>query len=166
VPLSFKARPTTDFARENLFNVLSNLLEWEKTRALDLFSGTGGIAFEMLSRGCPLVVCVEKDPVHYAFIRKVRRVLDDSRLIAVRGDVFRFIESCNREFDLIFADPPYNLPELGEVPELILRKNLLKDGGRLVMEHPKGYDFSSFPGFEQQRVYGTVHFSIIKKGLV
>jgi 16S rRNA (guanine(966)-N(2))-methyltransferase RsmD len=164
VPRSFKARPTTDFAKENLFNVLSGQTDWEDTIALDLFSGTGSIAFELLSRGCREVVCVEKDPAHYAFIKKIKAELKDDNLIAVKTDVFRFIETCDRSFDLVFADPPYALPELERIPELIFQHNRVKEGGLLVLEHPKEYDFSRFPGFEQRRIYGAVNFSIIRPG--
>jgi 16S rRNA (guanine(966)-N(2))-methyltransferase RsmD len=161
VPHSFKARPTTDLAKENLFNVLANQMDWEDTIALDLFSGTGSIGFELLSRGCREVVCVEKDPAHYAFINKVKAVLKDEHLLPVRADVFRFIETCRRSFDLVFADPPYALPELEQIPQLIFNYHLIKPGGLLVLEHPKEYDFSDFPGFEQKRSYGAVNFSMI-----
>ena len=162
VPRSFKARPTTDFAKENLFNVLANRMDWEDTVALDLFSGTGSIAFELLSRGCSEVVCVEKDPVHYAFIKKVKTELKDDCLHPIKTDAFRFIETCGRSFDFVFADPPYALPELAQIPERIFRHHLVKPGGLLVLEHSKEYDFSDWEEFEQQRVYGAVHFSIFK----
>jgi 16S rRNA (guanine(966)-N(2))-methyltransferase RsmD len=160
VPNSFQARPTTDFAKENLFNILSNRMSWEDTRALDLFSGTGSIAFELLSRGCKEVVCVEKDFYHYAFIKKVKAELKDEHLIAIKTDAFRFIETCRRSFDFVFADPPYALPELAQLPDLIFRHNLVKSGGLLVLEHPKEYDFSVFKEFERRRCYGAVNFSI------
>jgi 16S rRNA (guanine(966)-N(2))-methyltransferase RsmD len=164
VPRSFKARPTTDFAKENLFNVLANRIAWDDTVAVDLFSGTGSMGFELLSRGCREVVCVEKDPAHYAFIQKVKAELKDPQLTLVRADVFRFIESGKRSFDLVFADPPYALPELGQIPELIFKHKLLKAGGLLVLEHPKEYDFSVFAGFEQRRTYGAVNFSFFLNG--
>jgi len=161
VPRSFKARPTTDFAKENLFNILSNRINWEDTIALDLFAGTGSISFELLSRGCPEVICVERDAAHYAFIKKVKAELKAEHLIPIKADVFRFIETCNRSFDFIFADPPFALPELAQLPELIFRYNLVKPGGLLVLEHPKEYDFSILSGFEQHRVYGAVNFSLL-----
>ena len=160
VPHSFKARPTTDFAKENLFNILSHRMDWEDTVALDLFSGTGSIGFELLSRGCREVVCVEKDAAHYAFIKKVKDELKDNHLITIKTDVFRFIETCGRSFDFVFADPPYALPELAQIPERIFKYNLVKPGGLLVLEHPKEYDFSALAEFEQRRVYGAVNFSI------
>lgn len=160
VPKSFKSRPTTDFAKENIFNVIGNIMDLEDSDALDLFSGTGSIAFELLSRGCKQVTSVEKDAAHYAFIKKVKAELKAENLVTVRNDVFKFITQCSLSFDFIFADPPYALKELGKIPELILASNLLKEDGVFVMEHPKEYDFSYLPGFSQHRVYGSVNFSI------
>jgi 16S rRNA (guanine(966)-N(2))-methyltransferase RsmD len=160
VPKSFKARPTTDFAKENLFNVLGNLLDLEGAEALDLFAGTGSISFELLSRGCEKVICVEKDHAHNAFIKKVKEELKAGNLTTLKTDAFKYIESVQQSFDFIFADPPYALNDLARIPERILLRNLLKEGGVFVMEHPKEYDFSSLPGFWQKRIYGAVNFSI------
>lgn len=161
VPSSFGARPTTDFAKENLFNVLMNLIDFEDREALDLFSGTGSITFELLSRGCRQVTAVEKNHAHASFIGKVGRELKSEGLNLICGDAFRFINTAKPEtFDFIFADPPYALPELEQIPQLILENNLLKPEGILVMEHPKEYDFSSLPGYTQRRVYGSVNFSL------
>ena len=160
VPKNFKARPTTDFAKENLFNVIGNLIDLEDAIALDLFAGTGNISFEFLSRGCKEVICVEKDPVHHAFIQKVGKELKTEDLIAIKGDVFTFLNSCKQTFDVIFADPPYALKDLAKVPELVLSGNLLNPEGIFVMEHPKEYDFSELPFFYQKRIYGAVNFSI------
>jgi len=163
VPKSFKARPTTDFAKENLFNVIGNLMDLEDATALDLFAGTGSISFELVSRGCKEVTCVEKDNAHCAFIKKVKGELKAENLITVRADVFKYIESLNQTFDFIFADPPYALKELAQIPEMVLSNNLMNEEGIFVMEHSKEYDFSSLPYFLQQRVYGAVHFSIFHK---
>ena len=160
VPKNFKARPTTDFAKENLFNVIGNLIDLEDAVALDLFAGTGNISFEFLSRGCKEVICVEKDPVHHAFIQKVGKELKTEDLIAIKGDVFTFLNSCKQTFDVIFADPPYALKDLARVPELVLSGNLLNPEGIFIMEHPKEYDFSELPFFYQKRIYGAVNFSI------
>lgn len=160
VPKSFKARPTTDFAKENIFNVIGNLIDLEDVVALDLFSGTGSIAFELISRGCKKVVCVEKDPAHYAFIKKVKAELAAENLITIKTDVFRYIESAQQAFDFIFADPPYSLPTLSEIPEMVFSHHLLKSEGVFIMEHPKEQDFSRLPYFTQRRVYGAVNFSI------
>jgi len=163
VPKSFKARPTTDFAKENIFNVIGNLIDLEETSALDLFSGTGSIGFELISRGCREVVCVEKDPAHYAFIKKVKDELKAEQLLTVKADALKYITSANRTFDFIFADPPYVLKELPQIPESVLSHHLLNPDGVFVMEHPKEYDFSHLPGFSQRRVYGAVNFSIFRK---
>ena len=160
IPKNFKARPTTDFAKENLFNVIGNLIDLEETIALDLFAGTGSIGFELLSRGCCEVVCVEKDAVHYAFIKKIRDELKTAQLSALRADAMKYIASTDRTFDFIFADPPYVFKELPQIPEIILSRRLLNPNGIFVMEHPKEYDFSHLPGFSQHRVYGAVNFSI------
>lgn len=163
VPKSFKARPTTDFAKENIFNVIGNLIDLEGCEALDLFAGTGSVSFELISRGCRNVVCVEKDFAHYGFIKKVQAELKTTALTPLKGDVFRFLENCTHPFDFIFADPPYALKELSSVPSIILEKDLLKDNGVFVMEHPKEYDFSGLPYFHDHRVYGSVNFSIFVK---
>lgn len=164
VPSSFSARPTTDFAKENLFNVLSNHIDFEGLDALDLFAGTGSISFELLSRGCRSVTAVEKNGMHAAFIAKVVKELKTDDLHLLHGDAFRFLQAAKAEsFDFIFADPPYALEELSEIPKLILERNLLRDGGVFVMEHPKTYDFSTLPSFCQHRVYGSVNFSIFIK---
>ena len=163
VPRNFKARPTTDFAKENIFNVISNLIDLDDCVALDLFAGTGSISFELISRGCKQVICVEKDFVHYEFIKKIQKDLKTEALIPLKADVFRFLEDCQQQFDVIFADPPYALKELKKIPLLIIEKALLKDNGIFIMEHPKEYDFSNIPCFNQQRIYGAVNFSLFVK---
>ena len=163
VPKNFKARPTTDFAKENLFNVIVNLFDLDGCEALDLFAGTGSIGFELVSRGCKQVVCVEKDVVHYQFIKKVQKELKTEKLITVKGDTFRFLENCHQQFDFIFADPPYSLKGLEKIPQKIIENELLKNGGIFIMEHPTEYDFSNLPYFNQRRVYGAVNFSMFIK---
>lgn len=160
VPRNITARPTTDFARENLFNVLENIDDLEGKSALDLFAGTGAISFEFLSRGCAEVTAVEQAPVQTKFITSVKEKLGDESLRVIRGDVFRFIETCHRQFDFIFADPPYDHPRFEEVPELILGSDMVKEGTVVIIEHSKNRDFSTLPGFSQHRVYGSVNFSI------
>lgn len=162
VPSNIKARPTTDFARENLFNVLNNLIDFSNMTALDLFAGTGAISFELLSRECTKVVCVENYPVQYNFIRKVMQQLHADNLVPIKGDVFKFIPACKENFDLIFADPPYDLPKFGTIPELVLNSELLKPEGIFIIEHSKSYDFSTLPGFDQKRTYGSVNFSFFR----
>lgn len=163
VPRNIKARPTTDFARENLFNVLSNTLDFEEIEALDLFSGTGAISFELASRGCSKVVSVEIYAVQYAFIKKVKQELKANEIIAIKGDVFKYIASSREQFDFIFADPPYALPEMEEIPQKILSSKLLRPGGIFILEHSKNNNFSDNPHFEQMRTYGSVHFSFFRQ---
>ena len=163
VPRSFKARPTTDFAKENLFNVLRAYLDFEETRALDLFAGTGSITLELLSRGCREVMSVERDRQHYAFIQSMLRHLDDPAASAICGDALRFISKSFKEFDFIFADPPYALRELPELPERVMSSKLLAPGGLFVLEHGKHNDFSDRPDFLEHRAYGSVNFSFFRR---
>ena len=124
VPTNISARPTTDFARENIFNVLENLIDFEGKTALDLFAGTGAITFELLSRGCAEVTSVEKAATQYNFIRKVAQQLNVSNLRLIKGDVFRFLDSGAAPFDFIFADPPYDMPDFAAGPGKILGSKL------------------------------------------
>ena len=162
VPTNISARPTTDFARENIFNVLENLIDFEGINALDLFAGTGAITFELLSRGCATVTAVEKASTQYNFIKKVAGMLNVDNLRLIRGDVFRFLESGGMPYDFIFADPPYDLPEFATVPGLILNSKLVKEGTLVVVEHSGKHDFSSLPGYLEHRAYGSVNFSLFK----
>lgn len=160
IPRTFKARPTTDFAKENLFNVIRGYLDFDESTALDLFSGTGSISLELLSRGCERVVSVEKDRDHARFIQQCVEKIGAQNHVLIRGDVFRFVKTCHEPFDLVFADPPYALPELPTVPDLVINGGLLKPDGILVFEHGKHNDFSSHPHFLEHRSYGSVNFSI------
>ena len=168
IPRTFKARPTTDFAKENIFNVLTGYIDFEGATALDLFSGTGSISLELLSRGCKQVVSVELDRDHHRFIQECVKKLTanthqpTANIIPLRGDVFRFIKSCHQQFDFIFADPPYALKELPTIPDLIFEKALLKEGGIFVFEHGKDHDFSAHPHFVEHRSYGSVNFSLFR----
>ncbi len=160
VPGNISARPTTDFARENIFNVLDNMIDLEGATALDLFAGTGAISFEFLSRGCAEVTAVEKASVQYNFIRKVAQQLNATTLRLGRGAALRFVETCTATFAVIFADPPYDMPGFGEVPGAILGSRMLKPGTIVIVEHNRTHDFSALPGFREHRSYGSVNFSI------
>lgn len=162
IPHTFKARPTTDFAKENIFNVLNSYIDFEGAMALDLFAGTGSISLELLSRGCQQVVSIEKDRDHHAFIRQCIQKLGADNSVVIRGDVFRYIKSCSQQFDFIFADPPYQLTELAQIPDLIFEKGLLKEEGIFVLEHGAQNDFSNHPHFVEHRKYGSVNFSIFQ----
>lgn len=175
VPRSFKARPTTDFAKENLFNVLRSYIDFEEDslQALDLFAGTGSITLELLSRGCSHVTAVELDNLHIRFIQQFLKALHaEQEATIIRADVLRFLRKTPMAYDFIFADPPYALPELCDIPNLIFREedsslstlhtSLLKPDGLFVLEHGKVQDFSSHPHFVDHRAYGSVNFSFFK----
>jgi len=157
---NFKARPTTDFAKENLFNVLNNYFDFEELEVLDLFSGTGSISYEFASRGCRAVDSVESNSRYHSFIQKTAGELKFAQLAAIRADAFRFLKHTPRDYDLIFADPPFDMKELDQLPQLIFSRNLLKQGGWFILEHGRDHDFSAQPQFRELRKYGSVHFSI------
>ena len=163
VPKNITARPTTDFARENIFNVIENLIDIDGNEALDLFAGTGAISLELLSRGAARVTAVEKAMTQYAFIRRTAEQLGEQNLNLIKGDVFKFLAAPHEKFDFIFADPPYDLPRFGEIPQLVLQADILKPDGFFIIEHSRAYDFSTLPGFVDHRIYGSVNFSIIRK---
>lgn len=161
-PSNLQARPTTDLAKQALFNILQNRFDIEDCQALDLFSGTGSISFELLSRGAAHVVSVEMGRQQQQFIAKVAGELKvpATKHQLIRGDVFRYLNGQPLEpFDFIFADPPYALADLAKLPKLILRPELLAADGCFVLEHGKEHDFSATPGFQELRIYGAVHFS-------
>jgi 16S rRNA (guanine966-N2)-methyltransferase len=161
---NFKARPTTDFARENLFNILDNRYNFNDKRVLDLFSGTGSISFEFASRGCQDITSVELDRFHFNFICSVIEKLGIRHSIkAVNMDAFKFIGRSNSPYHIIFADPPYELKRLAEIPDLVLNSHLLFDEGLLIVEHGKTHNFSTHPCFSELRTYGSVHFSFFIK---
>lgn len=163
IPRTFKARPTTDFAKENLFNVLNSYIDWDaEPVALDLFAGTGSITLELLSRGCSRVISIEKDPLHFKFIKSFIDKLQDLNAIPIKGDVFKYLSQCREKFDFIFADPPYVLTEISELPDMILERDLLREDGLLVVEHGKDHDFSLHPRFIEHRYYGSVNFSFFQ----
>jgi len=162
VPRNITARPTTDFARENLFNVLENMRDFDGCSALDLFAGTGAISLEFLSRGCSKVVAVEMAATQARFIRSVKDKLNAEALTVFKTDVFRFVAGCTETFDFIFADPPYDHPRFAEIPALILGSQMLKPGTVVIVEHNRNHDFSSLPGFKEHRTYGSVNFSIFE----
>lgn len=163
VPTNITARPTTDFARENIFNVIENLVDFDdEPTALDLFAGTGAVSFEFLSRGCRRVTSVEKAAVQSRFIAKVIKELGADNHTLVRGDALRYIEAATTPFDIVWADPPYDLPGFAEIPGRILASGLLKPGSLFIIEHSKAHDFSALPHFREHRAYGSVNFSIFQ----
>lgn len=161
-PRNLRARPTTDFAKENLFNVLGNMIDFQGISVLDLFSGTGSISYEFASRGAGQITSIEINPVHYSFIRDTARKLQDTSIHPVKANVFLYLKSCTRKFDIIFSDAPYDLEHSEDIIDLVFERGLLNDNGILVFEHSGSIDFSSHPHFLQQRVYGSVHFAIFQ----
>lgn len=162
-PRNLRARPTTDFAKENLFNVLQNLVDIEECDVLDLFSGTGSISYEFCSRGAKSVTSVEINAVHHNFIRKTAHELDLKNLYAVKANAFLYLKSCPKQFDLVFSDAPYDLEQAEEIIPLVLESQILKEDGIFIFEHSKEKNFSNHPLFWQLRSYGSVQFSFFKK---
>lgn len=162
-PRNLRARPTTDFAKENLFNILNNQVDYEECDALDLFAGTGSISYELASRGVRSVISVEINPVHHNFIKQTAEQLGIENLYAVKANVFLYLKSCTKQFDLIFSDAPYDLEGSEEVVKQVLDGDLLRPGGIFVFEHSGKMDFSFRNEFWQLRSYGSVQFSIFKK---
>ncbi len=158
-PRNLRARPTTDFAKENLFNVLSNLVDLEECDVLDLFSGTGSISYEFVSRGARSVTSVEVNAVHHDFIRRTASSFGMKNLYAVRANAFLYLKSCRKQFDIVFSDAPYDLPRSEEVIDLVLGRGLLREGGMLIFEHSRGKSFADHPALLQTRSYGSVQFS-------
>lgn len=165
LPSSFKGRPTTDMAKEGLFNILENRVDWEQIRVLDLFAGSGSIGFECLSRGAIEVLAVEKDPRHATFIKSVEDTLAINNHKVQTRDALKFIEEAQVDcpYNLIFADPPYALPKLPDLPCMILSSGLLAPEGLLIIEHPRDISFGDNEYFVEVRNYGSVHFSFFHK---
>lgn len=162
----FKARPTTDFAKENLFNLLHHSREIAESRVLDLFSGTGSISFEFASRGAGQIIAVEANYHHYTFIKHTAAALGFSQITIYKTDVFQACKKLkNTPFDFIFADPPFDLPRIAEIPDALFSNQLLAPEGIAVIEHPGSVDFSSHPFFKEHRRYGSVNFSLFQRNL-
>ncbi len=158
-PAGYMARPTTDFAKEGLFNVLNNEYEFEDLAVLDLFGGTGAISYEFASRGAGMVYCVEMAPLHANFIKSQAAAFGLDNIKVLRQNVFDFLDICQIKFDIIFADPPYTIEGLRDIPDKIFARNLLYEGCYFILEHSNQYDFSSHPHFTKLKTYGKVHFS-------
>ncbi len=161
-PKNLRARPTTDFAKENLFNVLGNVVDFEGIDVLDLFAGTGSISYEFASRGAASVTSVEINAVHYNFIRATAKSFGLTNIHPVKANVFLYLKSCAKKYDVIFSDAPYDLEGSEAVVDMVLDKGLLKEGGIFIFEHSKDKDFSSHPRFSRLRSYGSVQFSIFE----
>lgn len=152
-------RPTTDIAKEGLFNILQNNLDFEELKTLDLFGGTGSISYELASRGVQDLTIVEKDNQMFSFIKKTSEALHLQNFKLLKSDVFKFMENTDQQYDFIFAGPPYALQNIDDLPKLVFDKGLLKEGGWFVLEHTPRNDYETFPFFKMARNYGTTIFS-------
>lgn len=158
LPMGYKARPTTDFAKEGLFNILTNLIDFTEVSLLDLFSGTGAISYEFASRGCPDVTSIEMAPDNARFIKQRAHSLGLGSIRVIRHNVFDFVKICSKQYDIIFADPPYAIEGLEKIPNLAIP--LLTEDGLLILEHPGTFNFEQHPNFLKEKKYGNVHFSL------
>lgn len=161
-PRNLRARPTTDFAKENLFNVLNNMLDFEGLEVLDLFAGTGSISYEFASRGASSVTSVEINAVHHNFIRQTAQGFGLNAIHPVKANAFLYLKSCAKQFDVIFSDAPYDLENSEQIVDLVFAGNLLREGGIFIFEHSKSQDFSTHPRFQRLRSYGSVQFSFFE----
>jgi 16S rRNA (guanine966-N2)-methyltransferase len=160
---NWPTRPTTDFAKEGLFNILNNQLDFEATKALDLFGGTGSHSYEFISRGCEDITYVDKFPSAVQFVRKTAKELKiEDQIKIFQMDVFRFIQQTTVKYDYIFAGPPYGLPTIDTIPDLIFEKELLAEDGMFVMEHNPHHEFLTHPHLVDVRNYGKTIFSFFK----
>lgn len=162
-PKGYEARPTTDFAKEGLFNVLDNEYEFDGLKVLDLFGGTGAIAFEFASRGAERVYSVEMNRDNAKFIRTEAAKLGLSNVTAVHSNVFDFLPICHEKFDMVFADPPYSLEGLESIPDKVLGLDIMHPGAYFILEHGGEHSFSDHPLFKKEKIYGRVHFSFFEK---
>jgi 16S rRNA (guanine966-N2)-methyltransferase len=158
-PGNFKARPTTDFAREGLFNILNNRVDFESINVLDLFSGTGSMSYEFASRGALTVHLVEKDSIHISGIRRIISDLCLENIKPIHIDVKAYLKTCSVKYDIVFADPPYELPWLKDLPDLVMQSGIIKVDGFFILEHPKAINFNGHKSFFEHRNYGGVNFS-------
>jgi len=166
LPKFFKDRPTTDYAKEALFNILSNWYDFEGLKVLDLFAGSGSISYEFASRGVESITIVDKNPRYLSFIKQTFRNYFpelEGKVMIVQDDVRSFLKERELDYDIIFADPPYALSWLEQIPELLFENETVRDDTLFILEHPKKYDFSSHPYFFRHKKYGEVNFSFFEK---
>ena len=155
-------RPTTDIAKEGLFNILQNRIDFEGIQTLDLFGGTGCISYELASRGAESLTIIEKDPIMHAFIKKNLEILKVEQAKVIQMDVFNYLNTCTTQFDFIFAGPPYALNTIDELPKIIIEKNLIAEDGYFVLEHTPRNDYETYKGFSFKRNYGTTIFTFFE----
>ena len=160
IPDKLGIRPTTDFAKEALFNILQHSIELERVKVLDLFGGSGSISYEFASRGASEITSIEKNPSCVSFIKKNAIEFKFENIKVICMDVFKYLALCSETFDIIFADPPFKLENIERIPALVFEKKLLKENGTLIVEHPSDVKFSEIMQLQETREYGTVNFSI------
>lgn len=160
IPDNLGIRPTTDFAKEALFNILQNRIDFEGMKVLDLFGGSGSISYEFASRGCAEIITVEKNLKSCDFIKKTSSEFKLSNIKVIKMDVFSYLKICADTFDIIFADPPFKLENIARIPALVFEQKLLKENGMLIVEHPSDVNFAGIKELKETREYGTVNFSI------
>lgn len=158
-PTTLPVRPTTDMARESLFNILNNYRDYDDCTILDLFAGTGAVSFEFVSRGAKEVTAIDINNQCTDFIKATSRQLGINNLHVVRTDVFDLLKRAYKKFDIVFADPPYALDKLASLPDIIFEQNILNEDGIFILEHPREYQFEEHPHFWQHRHYGKVNFT-------
>ncbi len=158
-PNNLPVRPTTDMARESLFNILNNYVDYEECSVMDLFAGTGAVSIEFISRGAREVTSIDINNACTEFIKSTARQLGLDNIHVVRADVFDLLKRANRKFEIIFADPPYSLHDLPQLPDIVFESNVLTEDGIFILEHPKEYSFEDHPHFWQHRAYGKVNFT-------
>lgn len=163
-PKNLPVRPTTDMAKEALFNILVNNFDLTEVKVLDLFAGTGNITYEFSSRGAIGVTSIDIDLKCVSFIRQTAKEFGFEAVLSFRSDAFRYLKNCDIRYDIIFCDPPYEMQGLEVIPKVVFERNLLLPEGWLVIEHSRDYDFSGIAGFQQKRKYGKVNFSIFSAG--
>lgn len=164
-PTTLPVRPTTDMARESLFNILNNYVDYEECTVMDLFAGTGAVSLEFVSRGAKEVTSIDVNAQCTEFIKSSAQQFGVKNIHVVRSDVFDLIKRAYKKFDIIFADPPYALENLAQLPDLIFEHQLLTEDGIFILEHPREYQFEDHPHFWQHRNYGKVNFTFFAQQL-
>jgi 16S rRNA (guanine(966)-N(2))-methyltransferase RsmD len=164
-PANLPVRPTTDMARESLFNIMNNYVDFEDCLVMDLFAGTGAVSFEFISRGVREVTAVDINAQCAEYIKSEAARMDIRNIHVVRADVFDLLKRANRKFDIVFADPPYALEGLPTLPDRVFEKQVLTDDGIFILEHPREYSFEEHPHFWQHRAYGKVNFTFFAQKL-
>ncbi len=164
-PANLPVRPTTDMARESLFNILNNYVDYEECSVMDLFAGTGAVSIEFISRGVKDVTSIDINNACTEYIKSASKQLNINNIHVVRADVFDLLKRAYKKFDIIFADPPYALQDLPSLPDIVFQSNVLNDDGIFILEHPKEHSFEDHPHFWQHRAYGKVNFTFFANRL-